>query len=158
MENQSKKYKAGIDYVGITTSFYCHDGEGNFVFALRNKNCRDEHGKWDPGAGSLDHGLTLEENVLKEVLEEYGCAGTIEKWLPPISIFRTNEVGEKTHWLAIGAFVRVNKDDVMIMEKEKFDDLIWKPLNDLPQPIHSGFEYHFQEQNELFREYFPKEK
>lgn len=144
--------KAGIDYVGVTISFYCHDGEGNFVFALRSANCRDEHGRWDPGAGSLDHGLTLEENVLKEVKEEYGCDGIVEGWLPPIAVFREHE-GKKTHWLAIGAFVRVKREEVQNMEPHKFDDLIWRRLDDLPEPLHTGFAWHFKQQYEHFKKY-----
>jgi 8-oxo-dGTP pyrophosphatase MutT (NUDIX family) len=155
-KNKKGEGRAGVDYVGVTTSFYCHDGEGNFVFALRNKNCRDEHGRWDPGAGGLDVENTLEENVLKEVMEEYGCRGIVEEWLPPITLFREHE-GQKTHWLAIGAFVRVNREDVKIMETHKFDNLIWRSLSDLPEPLHSGFQYHFNEQFDIFKKYFPKE-
>jgi hypothetical protein len=65
----------GIDYVGITTVFFCHDGKGNFLFHKRSNKCRDEHGRWDLGSGKLEHGrwdlgsgklehgLTLRENV-----------------------------------------------------------------------------------------------
>jgi len=150
----TQKIRVGIDYVGITKSFYCHDGDNNFVFALRNKNCRDEHGCWDPGAGSLEVGNTLRENVLKEIKEEYGCEGVIEEWLPPVTIIRKHE-GQITHWIAIGAFVRVKRGEVKIMETHKFDDLIWRPLTDLPQPLHSGFQYHFNKQKNIFKKYFP---
>lgn len=37
---------------------------------------------WDPGSGQLELGLTLEENVLKECKEEYGCKGIIQEQLP----------------------------------------------------------------------------
>lgn len=53
--------KKGIDYIGVTVSFYCHDGAGNFVLHKRNHNCRDEHGCWDFGGGGLKHGETLED-------------------------------------------------------------------------------------------------
>ena len=59
--------KPGIDYIGITTPFYCNDGNSLFLLHKRSKNCRDEHGRWDPGSGQLEHGLTLEENVFKEI-------------------------------------------------------------------------------------------
>jgi 8-oxo-dGTP pyrophosphatase MutT (NUDIX family) len=67
----------GIDHIGITTVFACHDGEGNYLFSKRSTNCRDEHGTWDPGGGGLDFGDMLEDNVRKEVMEEY-CATVLE--------------------------------------------------------------------------------
>ena len=78
----------GIDYVGVTTPFYCNDGKGNFLLHKRSKNTRDEHGRWDPGSGKLDFGLEFEENVLKEVFEEYGCKGEIQEQLPAHTILR----------------------------------------------------------------------
>lgn len=144
--------KAGVDYVGVCTSFYCHDDEGNFVFAKRSKNCRDEHGRWDPGSGALDHGLTFRENVLKEVKEEYGCDGEIEAWLPPITILREHG-DQKTHWVAIGAFVKIKSEEVKNMEPHKFDEMALFKFDDLPNPLHSGFEYHYAQQKDIFHQY-----
>jgi len=28
---------SGIDYIGITTPFYCNDGKGNFLFHKRSQ-------------------------------------------------------------------------------------------------------------------------
>jgi 8-oxo-dGTP pyrophosphatase MutT (NUDIX family) len=67
----------GVDFIGITTPFYCHDGNGNILMHKRSSNCRDEQGRWDAGSGKLEQSLSLEENVLQEVLEEYGCKGEI---------------------------------------------------------------------------------
>lgn len=83
-----KQLRPGIDYIAISTPFYCNDGKGNFVFHKRSKSCRDEQGAWDPGSGKLEFGLTPEQNVLQEILEEYGCKGTIQEQLPAHSIFR----------------------------------------------------------------------
>ena len=58
--------KPGVDYIGITTPFYCNDGNGLFLLHKRSKNCRDEHGRWDPGSGQLNFGCTPEKNVLRE--------------------------------------------------------------------------------------------
>ena len=52
--------KKGTDYIGVTVSYFCHDGKGNYVFNKRSVNCRDEHGRWDNGGG----GLGVGENVL----------------------------------------------------------------------------------------------
>ncbi len=56
--------KIGFDYCGITTPFYCHDGNGNILMHKRTKECRDEHERWDTGSGKLEFDLSLEENVL----------------------------------------------------------------------------------------------
>lgn len=92
--------KLGIDYIGISTPFFCNDGNGNFLFQKRGKKARDERGTWDCGSGAVEHGSTLEENVLREVFEEYGCKGEIQEQLPPHDFFREFN-GVKTHWLAV---------------------------------------------------------
>jgi 8-oxo-dGTP pyrophosphatase MutT (NUDIX family) len=143
--------KIGIDYVGISTPFYCHDGKGNLLFHKRSKNCRDEQGHWDTGGGKLDFGLTPEENVLKEVLEEYGCKGEINERLPALNIFREHD-GIKTHWIALPFFIKVNPEEVKINEPEKIEEIRWFRLDNLPEPLHTGFRLGL----ERFREYFEK--
>lgn len=145
--------KPGIDYIGVSTPFYCNDGKGNFLLHRRSKKCRDEEGHWDTGSGQLDFGLTPEENVLKEVEEEYGIKGTIQEKLPAHSIFRIHK-GKKTHWLAIPFFIKVDPKKVKINEPEKIDILGWFKLNKLPRPLHTGFVYTFK----TYRKYFQKYK
>lgn len=128
----------GVDYPGVCTVFYCHDGQGNWVFHKRSKNTRDEHGAWDTGSGSLEFGLTLEENVLKEVQEEYGCRGIIEEQLAATAVMREWQ-GNQTHWIAIPFIVRVNPKEVRIGEPEAMDEIGWFALDNLPQPLHTGF-------------------
>ena len=147
--------KPGVDYIGITTPFYCNDGDGLFLLHKRSKNCRDEHGRWDPGSGQLDFGCTPEENVLREVAEEYGCKGEIQEQLPVHSIFREWD-GKKTHWLAIPFFVKVNPKEVKNNEPEKIDEIGWFPLNKLPEPLHTGFNFTFKNYQKYFEKYKPK--
>lgn len=132
--------KPGLDYIGITTPFYCTNGQGAFVLHKRSHDCRDEIGRWDPGSGQLEFGLSPQDNVLKEVAEEYGCQGQIIGSLRPHSIFRqlNNQV---THWLAIPYFVLVRADEVKINEPAKMDDLGWFRLEALPKPLHVGFSH-----------------
>ncbi|HSE34610.1 MAG TPA: NUDIX domain-containing protein [Candidatus Paceibacterota bacterium] len=142
----------GVDFVGVTTPFYCNDGEGNFVLHKRSAKCRDEHGHWDPGSGKLDHGLSLEENVLKEVLEEYGCRGEIQERLPAHDIFREHN-GKKTHWVAVPFFVKVERSEVRNNEPEKIDEIGWFRLDTLPEPLHTGFRYTLDRYREYFKRY-----
>ncbi len=144
--------RAGIDYVGITTPFYCNDGKGNFLLHVRSKKCRDERGTWDPGGGQLEFGQTLEENVLREVQEEYGCKGTIQEQLPPCNIFRMNN-GVKTHWLAIPFFILVHPKEVKNNDPEKIDELRWFTLDALPKPLHTGFQHALTRLEKYFTKY-----
>lgn len=129
------KYVAGIDYIGITTSFYCIAG-GKLLLHKRSKNCRDEHGRWDNGGGQLEFGETPVSGVLREIKEELGCKAEIIEQLPAVSVFRTQK-GIKTHWLAVGFIVRVDPKKVKIMEPHKIDDIGWFTLNNPPHPLHS---------------------
>ncbi len=144
--------KIGVDYVGITTPFFCNDGKGNFLFHKRSKNCRDEQGCWDSGGGKLDFEVSLKENVLREVAEEYGCRGEIQEQLPAHDIFREHE-GIKTHWVAVPFFVKVNPEEVKNNEPEKIDEIGWFRLDNLPQPLHTGFQSGFTQFRERFEKY-----
>lgn len=141
----------GIDYIGITTPFYCNDGNGNFLLHRRSVNTRDEHGRWDPGSGKLDFGVNPEENVLREIMEEYGCKGEIQEQLPVHSIFREWD-GKPTHWIAIPFFVKVDPKEVRNNEPHKIDELGWFRLDALPEPLHTGFQFTLNK----FRDHFEK--
>lgn len=142
----------GVDYVGITTPFFCNDGRGNFLFHKRSRDCRDEQGNWDPGSGKLDFGVRLEDNVLREVSEEYGCVGIIQERLPAIDIFRKHD-GQLTHWVSIPFFILVNPEEVRNNEPEKIDEIGWFTLENLPYPLHTGFQTTFSAYKESFNKY-----
>ncbi|MEX0930191.1 MAG: NUDIX domain-containing protein [Candidatus Paceibacterota bacterium] len=126
----------GIDYPGVTVVFFCHDGQGNYVLAKRGKNCRDEHGCWDPGGGGVEHGAGVEETLRKEVAEEY-CTDILEhEFLGYHDIFREIE-GKRTHWIALTFKVLVDKDKVANGEPHKFDAVEWFRMDNLPNPPHS---------------------
>ncbi len=146
---------AGIDYIGIATPFYCNDGNGLFLLHKRGDKSRDEVGRWDPGSGELEFGLTPEENTLKEVLEEYGCKGEIQEKLPAHSIFRELN-GKKTHWLAIPFFVKINPGEEKNNIPEKIDEIGWFKLDNLPTPLHSGFYSTYTHYQEYFERYKKK--
>lgn len=125
----------GIDYIGITVSYMCHDGNGNFVMSKRGQNCRDERGTWDFGGGGIDFGDTAEQTLLKELKEEY-CVDPINyEFLGYYDLFREHE-GKKTHWLALNFLVLVDPSQVQNGEPHKFDEVRWVRLDNLPQPLH----------------------
>lgn len=128
----------GIDYIGITTPFYCTDGNGRILLQKRSKKARDEQGVWDPGGGSLEFGEQPEECVLREIKEEYGCDGTILHKLPAFSLLR-NHNEKMSHWLVIPFVVQVVPEEVKNNNPEKIDEIAWFQDDNLPTPLHPAF-------------------
>jgi 8-oxo-dGTP pyrophosphatase MutT (NUDIX family) len=130
--------KTGIDYTGIGVVFFCHDGKGNYLLSKRGKNCRDEHGRWDPGGGGLDFGDKVEEVLKKEIKEEY-CADIINhQFLGYRDVHRLHE-GVKTHWIILDFRVLIDPKQVKNGEPHKFEEIGWFSLDKLPEPLHSQF-------------------
>jgi len=144
--------KAGIDFIGITTPFFCHDGQGNFILHKRSNQCRDERGFWDVGSGKLEFGQTLEESVLREVKEEYGCIGIIQNQLPPYTLLRTHE-GVKTHWIAIPFLILVDPKKMKNNDPDKITEVGLFSLLKLPKPLHSGLRYILKRNASYFKKY-----
>ncbi len=127
----------GISFVGVTTAFICYDTSGRIFMAKRSKNARDEHGRWDCGAGGLKHGQSVEENMRRELMEEYGVEPIKTTFIGYFDAFRTNKDGQKTHWLAMPFAVLVDPAKVRICEPDMFEDSGWFRLDALPEPLHS---------------------
>jgi 8-oxo-dGTP diphosphatase len=128
----------GIDYIGVSASFFCHDGQGNFVMAKRSQNARDERGNWDCGGGGVEFGHTVEETLHKEIKEEYGADILSYEFLGYREAKRMHE-GTPTHWVSLDFKVLVDPSQVKNNEPRKFDDLAWFTLSNLPTPLHSQF-------------------
>lgn len=118
----------------------------------RSKNTRDEQGAWDFGSGQLDFGQEIEESVLRELKEEYGCQGEIQEQLPTHSILREHE-GKKTHWLAIPFFIKVSLTDIKNNEPDKIDEIDFFTLDRLPKPLHTGVAKTMKSYKEYFDKY-----
>jgi ADP-ribose pyrophosphatase YjhB (NUDIX family) len=128
--------KKGEDYIGVTVSFLCHDGEGNVLLSKRGKNARDEHGRWDCGGGGVEFGDTVEGTLRKEISEEY-CTDVLEaEFLGFRDVFREQN-GTKTHWLSLDYYVRVEASKAGNGEPHKLDEVRWFPKDQLPEPMHS---------------------
>ena len=126
----------GIDYIGNSVVYFCHDGKGNVLLAKRSENARDEKGKWDIGGGGVEFGDTAINTLKKEFSEEY-CTDVLGyEFLGYRDVHREHE-GKKTHWIVLDFKVLVDKKKVKIGEMHKFDDLGWFTLKNLPNPIHS---------------------
>lgn len=134
----SPQLHKGTDFTGVTIVFFCHDGKGNYLLNKRSTNCRDEHGRWDPGAGSLEMHDTVEATLHREISEEY-CTQVIDyEFLGFRDMHREHE-GQKTHWIALDFKVLVDREQVKIGEPHKHEAIGWFTLGNLPQPLHSQF-------------------
>ncbi len=123
--------KKGVDFVGVSVNYICHDGKGKFLMAKRTSNCRDEWGKWDTGGGGLEFGDTVEDTLRKEIKEEYSTEVLNFEFLGYLDVHREHE-GVKTHWISLGFKVQVDPEKVAIGEPHKFSELKWFTLETLP--------------------------
>jgi ADP-ribose pyrophosphatase YjhB (NUDIX family) len=135
--------KQGIDYIGITCVFYCHDGKGNILLHKRSKKCRDERGRWDCGGGAVEFGETWEQTVRREVKEEYGCPIEKLSYVTANNVLRIHN-GKPTHWIALLFSVLVDPKKTVLNDLEKMDQIGWFTFNNLPSPLHSMFLTHFK--------------
>ncbi len=128
--------KKGIDYPAINVVFFCHDGQGNYLFHKRSLQCRDEQGHWDCGGGSLEFGEKLLEAVDREVSEEFNTKPLETEFLGVGEVFREQD-GLKTHWIAFRYRVLVNRDLVVNNEPDRHEELGWFRIDNPPSPLHS---------------------
>jgi ADP-ribose pyrophosphatase YjhB (NUDIX family) len=135
-DEQLHKLK-GVEFVGVTTVFFCHDGKGKFLMSKRSQSCRDERGRWEIPGGGLKWGVTAEDNIRREVKEELGADVQPIDFLGYRDMLRTNHDNQKTHWLALDFAVLVDPNQVKIGEPDKCDEIGWFTLDRLPTPVHS---------------------
>jgi ADP-ribose pyrophosphatase YjhB (NUDIX family) len=140
----------GIDFTGITVSFYCHDGQGNYVFHKRSDTCRDEHGRWDCGGGGLKFGERLIDAVHREVEEEYGTNPKEVEFLGTDEIHREHD-GKPTHWISFRYRVLVDREKVINNEPDKHSDLGWFTLDTVPTPRHSQLDGELEKYKEFLK-------
>ncbi len=148
--DELRKHK-GTSFTGITTVFFCHDGNGKLFLTKRSKNTRDEHGRWDPGAGGLKHGQTVEGNIRRELKEEYDAEAIKIDFIGYRDVFRALPDGTPTHWLAMDFAVKVNPETIRINEPLLVDDQGWFTLDNLPSPLHSQFDLFMSKHGESLR-------
>lgn len=138
--------RKGIDCVGVTVVYLCHDGNGKILLAKRSNNARDEHGAWDIGGGGLDLHDTVENTLKKEIGEEY-CARILNyEFLGYRDVHRVYN-GNKTHWIALDFKVLIDPNSVKNGEPHKFEEVKWFDVNNLPTPLHSQLPTFFRKYN-----------
>ncbi len=129
--------KAGIDYIGVITPFFCNDGNGNWLFYQRGTASKDAQGKWDCSGGTLKFSEQPLEGALRKLKSQYGVAPKNHKQLPACSILIDID-GEPTHWLAVPFIFQVDRNQIHIGEPEKMQAIGWFTLDQLPEKLHPG--------------------
>lgn len=129
--------RKGVDFIGVTCAFYCHDGKGHILLHKRSQVCRDEQGHWDGGGGSMEFGETFEETVKREIREEYCVPVKNLKQIGVFNVLRKNG-NVDTHWVKVLFVAEVNPRRVQIGEPEKMDEIGWFAIDKLPKPLHSN--------------------
>ena len=140
----------GVDYIGVSVVFFCHDGQGNFVMHKRGEACRDERGRWDFGGGGLKFGEKIADALKREVFEEYAVEPLKVEPLGFDECFR-DERGVPTHWICFRYKVLVDRSLVINNEPEKHEDLRWVTLDTLPSPLHSNIPQEIEEYGQKLR-------
>jgi len=126
----------GIDFIGVSVVYFCHDGKGNVLMAKRSQNARDEKGTWDVGAGAMEFEDDVEQTLRKEIKEEYNANVLSFEFLGFRDVQRDHE-GKKTHWIALDFKVLIDPIGVRNNEPHKLDDIGWFKFDNLPKPNHS---------------------
>jgi 8-oxo-dGTP pyrophosphatase MutT (NUDIX family) len=142
--------RKGFNFPGVTIVYFCHDGKGNFIMGRRSKNTRDEHGRWDIGAGGLEFGEKIENTLRREVEEEYGTDILVYEFLGFRELHRKHK-GETTHWIALDFKVLVDSKKVKNNEPHKFDDVSWFTLETIPTKTHSQLSNFLRNYNEKLK-------
>ncbi|MBC7546327.1 NUDIX domain-containing protein [Candidatus Saccharibacteria bacterium] len=149
-QEEIRKHK-GVSFAGVSTCFFCTDGNGKLFMAKRSQQSRDERGNWDVGAGGLKFGQSAEHNAIREIQEEYGVTPKSIKFIGYRDAFRTLPDGTPTHWVALDFLAVVDPSEIMINEPEMFDDCGWYELDKLPTPLHSQLPAAIKKYHKEFR-------
>lgn len=137
--NDKIDLRRGIDHIGVTINFLIHDGNGKILLQKRSINCRDEQGKWDIGGGAVEFGESLEEALLRELMEEYNVK-PLEYDFTRVGTALRKHNGIDTHWVYVNYRVLVDPNEIKIGEPHKVDEIGWFFLNEIPSPRHSMFD------------------
>ncbi len=124
----------GIDHIGLTVVYFCHDGKENYLLAKRGVNTRDEQGTWDFGAGAVEFGHTVEETLKKEIKEEY-CTDVMDYEFIGYRDVQREHNGKKTHWIALDFKVFIDPSKVANGEPHKLEQIGWFTMDNLPSPL-----------------------
>lgn len=103
----------------------------------RSQKCRDERGRWEVAGGGLKWGVTAEDNIRREVKEEFGANVKKIDFIGYRDVFRKLDDGTPTHWLMLDFAVQIDPFEARLNEPEMADEIGWFTLTTQPKPTHS---------------------
>ena len=148
-KNGQHDLRRGIDFIGVTCSFICHDGNGQILMHKRSKNCRDEHGTWDIDGGAHEFGDRAEQTIIREIKEEYGTKAFNLQFIKVFDAHRQLADGTPTHWVSILYAAQVDPKKAKNNEPFKIDEIGWFSFEQLPSPLHSQAMHELQSARDL---------
>lgn len=120
--------KKGKDFIGVGVGAIILNKEGKFFLLKRGPKAQNEIGKWEFPGGSMEHGETFEETVIRETYEEFGIK------IKPLKLITTvNEIlkDQNQHWIAVGFFCKLIRGVPVIREKTKCSEIGWFTLEEI---------------------------
>ncbi len=158
LDAETLRAHKGISFVGVTTTFFCYDGQGRLFMGKRSQNARDERGAWEIGGGGLKHGVTPYENIKREIKEEYGGDALQVDFLGYRNVLRKLDDGTLTHWIVLDFAVKVDPKQMKNNEPDNIDEVGWFTKDNLPKPLHSQQEPYFAQYAEKLEPYLNTDK
>src|SRR3989338_1151503 len=114
--------KRAVDYIGVGVGAVVVNNEGKLFLALRGKEAKNEKRRWEFPGGSFELWETLEDTIIREMMEEYGFEIEIIELLCV-----TNHMipDEKQHWVAPAFICKIRSGEPKILEPHKCDAIGW---------------------------------
>jgi 8-oxo-dGTP diphosphatase len=133
MGSSPSDLKPGKDYIGLGVGTIIHDGQGKVLLLKRTGSLdasRSTVGMWSNPGGEVDFGETVEEGACREAREELGVEVSLERL-----IGHSDQILPRAglHWHLVTFLARITRGEPCILEPEKFDDVRWFGLADLPE-------------------------
>lgn len=135
--NGQHDLKRGIDFIGVSVVFFCHDGQKRILLHKRSKHCRDEQGTWDSGGGAMEYGESVKDSVIREIQEEYGVTPQKIQFIEHADVHRQLADGTPTHWIALRFAALIDPKQARNNEPFKIDEMAWFSYDNIPLPLHS---------------------
>jgi 8-oxo-dGTP diphosphatase len=122
--------KKGVDYIGVGVGAVIFNAAGRVFLSRRGKEARNEAGKWEFPGGGLEFGETLEQALVREVMEEYGIEIEVQELLDVVNHLIPDE---KQHWVSPAFICRITRGTPVIREPRKCDEIGWFEINEIPE-------------------------
>jgi ADP-ribose pyrophosphatase YjhB (NUDIX family) len=120
----------GKDFIGVGVGAVILNDKSEILLLLRNKNPESNH--WSIPGGSVEFYETIEDAVMREILEETSVKIELVKLL---GVTNHIVVNEGAHWIAPTFLAKIIEGTPINVETQKHADLKWFSLNDLPENI-----------------------